>query len=174
MEVLGVDNLGIFDRLGTISHKRSQSTWKREHKRSWGSAKSPILAILDACWLAQSISELDSYQQDINRINSKSETALGIMIDTDFWTAIRGFISEFGLFSWRVLSGQPTPYQASFLLVPFIVVRFVIICWEIQTILARVLVITAGQSMFAKKFFPSFFVIFSHDHFILTWQGSWW
>ena len=112
MEVLGVDNLGIFDRLGTISHKRSQSTWKREHKRSWGSAKSPILAILDACWLAQSISELDSYQQDINRINSKSETALGIMIDTDFWTAIRGFISEFGLCSWRVLSGQPTPCQA--------------------------------------------------------------
>ena len=112
MEVLGVDNLGIFDWLGTINHKQSQSTWKREHKRSWGSAKSPILAILDACWLAQSISELDSYQQDINRINSKSETALGIMIDTDFWTAIRGFISEFGLFSWRVLSGQPTPCQA--------------------------------------------------------------
>ena len=28
------------------------------------------------------------------------------------WTAIRGFISEFGLFSWRALSGQPTPCQA--------------------------------------------------------------
>ena len=28
------------------------------------------------------------------------------------WTAIRGFISEFGLFPWRVLSAQPSPFQA--------------------------------------------------------------
>ena len=28
------------------------------------------------------------------------------------WTAIRGFFSEFGLFSWRALSGQLTRCQA--------------------------------------------------------------
>ena len=28
------------------------------------------------------------------------------------WTAIRGFISEFGLFPWRVLSAQTSPFQA--------------------------------------------------------------
>ena len=115
MEVLGVDNLGFFDCLRIINHKRSQSTWKREHRRSWGNAKSPIFAILDSCWLAQSISELDSYQQDINHINSISETASGSMINTDFF---RLQLEAFFFWIWFIFMastfGSTNPSSSTF------------------------------------------------------------
>ena len=94
MEVLGVDNFGIFDRLGIINHNRSQSIWKRDHRRNWGNAKSPILAISDARWLSQSISELDYYQQDTNIRNSLRDQKREIRKDEEMMAMI---LSNLGL-----------------------------------------------------------------------------